>query len=151
MAVELLGLFEAHLPVADLERAIAFYRDRVGLPLAHRVDERRAAFFWLPSPAGGMLGLWEAGAGPQHVTLHIAFRSSAPAVLNAAATLQAAGITPLGFNGEIVSEPVVLGWMPALSIYFHDPDGHLLEYVAMLPEPPRTSLQVVSWSEWRER
>lgn len=29
------GLFETHLTVRDLERSIAFYRDVVGLPLAH--------------------------------------------------------------------------------------------------------------------
>ena len=150
MAVEPLGLFEAHLPVADLERAIAFYRDRVGLPLAHRVPERGAAFFWVPSPAGGMLGLWEAGSAPVHVSLHVAFRSSVAAILQAAEALRAAGIVPLGFDGEPAGEPVVLGWMPAVSIYFRDPDGHLLEYLAMLPERPRPELPVVPWSEWHK-
>ena len=36
------GLFEAHLTVSDLERSIAFYRDVVGLELAHTVPERHA-------------------------------------------------------------------------------------------------------------
>jgi lactoylglutathione lyase len=38
-------LFEAHLVVADLDASIAFYRDRLGLELAHVVRARRAAFF----------------------------------------------------------------------------------------------------------
>jgi predicted enzyme related to lactoylglutathione lyase len=41
------SLFEAHLTVSDLDRAIAFYRDVVGLRLAHVVSARQAAFFWI--------------------------------------------------------------------------------------------------------
>ncbi len=43
------GLFEAHLTVSDLDRSIAFYRDVLGLPLAHRIPARQVAFFWVPS------------------------------------------------------------------------------------------------------
>ena len=35
-------LFEAHLTVTDLDRAIAFYRDAVGLRLAHVTSARQA-------------------------------------------------------------------------------------------------------------
>jgi len=38
--------------------------------------------------------------------------------------------------------------MPAASVFFRDPDGHLLEYLAMLDGAPRPDLGVVSWSEW---
>ena len=38
------GLWETHLTVSDLVRSIAFYRDTLGLTLAHRVPERHAAF-----------------------------------------------------------------------------------------------------------
>src|SRR5260370_42414998 len=41
------GLYEAHLTVADLDRSIAFYRDVVGLELAHRIAQRHVAFFWI--------------------------------------------------------------------------------------------------------
>ena len=34
-------LFETHLVVADLDASIAFYRDRVGLELAHVTRRRR--------------------------------------------------------------------------------------------------------------
>ena len=30
------GLWETHLTVSDLERSVAFYRDTLGLALAHR-------------------------------------------------------------------------------------------------------------------
>jgi hypothetical protein len=39
--------------------------------------------------------------------------------------------------------------MPALAIYFRDPDGHLLEFLAMLPDEPRPEAGVVSWDEWQ--
>jgi lactoylglutathione lyase len=31
----------------------------------------------------------------------------------------------------------VIGWMPAAAVYFEEPDGHMLEYLAMLDEAPR--------------
>jgi lactoylglutathione lyase len=44
---------------------------------------------------------------------------------------------------------VVLCWMPAASVYFDDPDGHSLEFIAMLPDRPRPDLGRLSWSDWR--
>jgi hypothetical protein len=32
--------------------------------------------------------------------------------------------------------------------YFRDPDGHLLDYLAMLDGNPRPECGVVSWSRW---
>lgn len=36
-----------------------------------------------------------------------------------------------------MDEPIVHGWMPAASLFFRDPDGHLLELIAELDEEPR--------------
>lgn len=141
-------LFESHLPVANLDNAVEFYRDRLGLTLAHVVPDRQAAFLWIGSPGEAMLGLWRIGSSPQRTTLHIAFGTSIADVLAAPATLRSAGITPLDFDGQPTDQPDVLAWMPAVSIYFHDPDGHLLEYVAMLPDEPRPDLGVIPWREW---
>lgn len=141
-------LFEAHLPVADLDRSIAFYRDRIGLRLAHVIRERGAAFFWIGSPGETMLGIWTAGSAPQKITLHVAFAAGLEDVVEAPRTLRAAGIEPLDFYGQPTDEPDVLAWMPAASVYLHDPDGHLLEYIAMLPDAPRPSEGVVKWHEW---
>jgi predicted lactoylglutathione lyase len=67
------GLFEAHLPVSDLEVSIEFYK-KLGLEFAYRDEE--TAFFWIER---GMswLGLWEGKEvqTPYHPSLrHIAFQ-----------------------------------------------------------------------------
>jgi len=142
------GLFEAHLTVRDLERAVRFYRDQLGLVLAALFPERQAAFFWLGPPGHTMLGLWGTGPGPQTMSLHTAFRVSLKDILGAPAALEAAGIQALDFDGAPTREPVVLAWMPAAAVYFRDPDGHMIEYIAMLPEEPRPGRGVVRWSEW---
>ena len=144
-------LFEAHLTVSDLEASIEFYRDRVGLELAHVIPARQAAFFWVGSRGTAMLGLWAGGSAPQKTTTHIAFVARGDDVVAAPRALQLAGITPLDFDGRPTEEPVVLAWMPAAAIYFHDPDGHLLEYIAMLPEDPRPDRGVLRWHEWNQR
>ena len=149
--IEIADLFEAHLTVTDLERSVAFYRDRLGLSLARIFPERQVAFFWLGSPGRAMLGLWSVGTSPQRMRLHTAFRVTIEALLEAPAALRSADITPLDFEGEPATEPVVLGWMPAVAVYFQDPDGNLLEFLSMLDEPPAPDVGVVSWSQWRRR
>ena len=141
------GLFETHLTVADLPRSVAFYRDIVGLPVALEAPERGAAFHWIGQPGQAMLGLWSIGSAPMSMQLHIAFGMSLPDVLAAPERLRSHGIQPLSFFGEPADEPSVIGWMPAAAIYFHDPDRHQLEYLAMLDSPARPELGIVPWSQ----
>jgi lactoylglutathione lyase len=142
------GLFEAHLTVADLGRSVAFYREVVGLPLALELPERAAAFFWVGQPGEGMLGLWSLGSAPIGVSLHVAFKAALEDVLDACDRLRSSGITPLSFFATETSEPSVIGWMPAAAVYFRDPDGHLLEYLAMLDAPADPEGRIVPWSQW---
>ena len=142
------GLFEAHLAVADLDRSLQFYRDVIGLALAVEVPERGAAFLWIGGRGEGMLGLWSIGSAPVGLSLHIAFKTSLPNVAAACDQLRARGATPLSFFGNETDEPSVIGWMPAAAVYLRDPDGHLLEYLAMLDETPRPERGIVPWSEW---
>ena len=144
-------LFETHLHASDLKRSMDFYGGVLGLELAAVFEERKVAFYWLGGPGTSMLGLWETGSSPQRLSLHTAFQVELDDLLLAADTLRAKNVTPLDFNGQPAAEPVVLAWMPAASLYFHDPDGNLLEFLAMLPEAPRPELGVVAWSRWKNR
>ena len=141
-------LFESHLTVSDLERSVSFYRDLVGLPLALELPERDAAFFWVGEAGESLLGLWSLGSAPLGLTLDVAFEVTINDLLDAPKRLEAEGITPLSFFSVETMEPSVIGWMPAASLFFRDPDGHLLEYLTMLDEDPRPDLGIVSWSEW---
>ena len=141
------GLFETHLTVADLERSVAFYRDVVGLPVALELPERGAAFHWIGRPGQAMLGLWSIGSAPMGMRLHIAFEMALADVRAAPDRLRAQSIQPLSFFGEPTDEPSVIGWMPAAAVYFLDPDGHMLEYLAMLDGPPKPELGIVPWSQ----
>jgi len=97
-----------------------------------------------------MLRLWGIGSSVVSVTLHIAFDVAVDDVLAAPERLRAQGVTPLSFFGTETDEPDVLAWMPAAAVYFEDPDGHLLEYLAMLDEEPRPDAGVLPWSEWTD-
>lgn len=147
-AIPVSGLFETHLTVSDLDRSVAFYRRVVGLSPAFAVPERSASFLWVGAPGEAMLGLWTLGSAPVGLALHVAFRSSLDDVLGACDRLRALGVTPLSFFATETDEPSVIAWMPAAAVYFRDPDGHLLELLAMLDRPARPDLGIVPWSQW---
>jgi lactoylglutathione lyase len=149
MAISVRGLFETHLTVRDVGRSVAFYRDVVGLPVALELPERNAAFMWIGERGRAMLGLWGIGSSVNSLTLHIAFEVGLDDLLASPERLRELGVTPLSFFGEETAEPDVLAWMPAAAVYFEDPDGHLLEYLAMLDSEPRPEAGIVGWSEWR--
>jgi lactoylglutathione lyase len=142
-------LFEAHLTVKDLERSMSFFGGALGLELAQVSRERRVAFYWIGRRGDSMLGLWEVGTGPQRLSLHLAFRVDLDHLLQAPERLRAANITPLDFWEKPTDEPVVFAWMPAASLFFHDPDGNLLEFLSMLSDAPQSDLGVVGWSRWK--
>ena len=124
------GLYEVAIPVKDLPRAEAFYRDVLGLEVGLR-DARRPWVFLRAGGQAGMLVLQEdRGEWPSQ---HFAFTVDADEIERAAAMLQARGVTVRG--------PVFHAWMPATSVYFSDPDGHQLELCAPTPEPQTGSLQ----------
>jgi lactoylglutathione lyase len=120
----------------------------LGLNLARVFPERKVAFYWIGAPGNAMLGLWEVGTGPQQMKLHFALRVDLQDLLEAPTRLRAANITPRDFAGNATIEPVVLAWMPAASVFFHDPDGHQIEFLCMLSDPPQPELGVLPWSGW---
>jgi lactoylglutathione lyase len=117
-------LFEAHLTVSELDRAVTFYGNILGLPLARVFPERRVAFFWIGVPGKAMLGLWEAGTMPMNVSLHVAFQVALSDLHEAPTRLEKAGVQPRDFAGAPTQEPIVLAWMPAASVFFRDPDNN---------------------------
>ena len=146
--VALTGLFETHLTVSNLDRSVAFYGDVVGLSLALEVPERGAAFLWIGGPGEAMLGLWTLGSAPMGLSLHVAFRATLEDVLGACDRLRTHDVTPLSLVATETDEPSVIGWMPAAAVYFRDPDGPLLECLAMLEDEPQPELGIVPWSQW---
>jgi lactoylglutathione lyase len=144
-------LFESHLTVSSLQRSMAFFGGVLGLELAQVFLERRVAFYWVGRRNESMLGLWETGTIPQRLSLHLAFRVDLSDLLEAPERLRAANIIPRDFRGTPTEEPVVLAWMPAASLYFHDPDGNSLEFLAMLPDSPQPDLGGINWGRWSRR
>jgi catechol 2,3-dioxygenase-like lactoylglutathione lyase family enzyme len=143
------GLFETHINVQHLERSIAFYRDTLGLEVGHVDEARRVAFLWMGGWGEAMLGLWEKPAA-EVVPQHFAFRASIDDVRNRSVDwLAERGLDCHNFLNDGTRRPMVFAWMPAVAIYFDDPDGHSLELIAMLPGAPRPELGVVSWEQWQ--
>ncbi len=144
------GLFETHIHVADLDRSMRFYGEVLGLQLGRLEEERRVAFYWIGGWGEAMLGVWEKPldqVSPQH----FAFRSTVEDVLHSSvAYLAARGLPCRNFLNDGTQRPMVFGWVPAIAIYFRDPDGHSLEFIATLPGEPRPEAGVVSWEEWNE-
>lgn len=148
---QILGLYETHLTVADLQRSIGFYRDILKLEVATIIENRNVAFLWIGDKRTSMLGLWETGSAPLRMRLHIAFRTTLDDVVRSAAALKAHGVQPKGFHGEPLDEPVVAGWMPAVSQYFSDPDGHSIEFIHVLDEAADPGFGVKPYSQWLAR
>jgi hypothetical protein len=99
-----------------------------------------------------MLGLWSIGSAPLRMQLHIAFEVDFESIVGSADRLRSFGVTPRsGSDGAPVFEPTVIGWMPAATVYFDDPDGHSLELICLLQERPAPELNWIPLSEWQER
>lgn len=154
------GLFETHLDVTDLDRSLEFYGTVLSLEVAlrrevvdgtradaHSLGARRFALLWVGGPGHAMLGLWER---PRERVLpqHFAFEVGLEDLPDLVARLEQRGIEFRDFFQQPTTVPTVFGFIPAASIYFDDPDGHVLELLAPLPAPPRPDLGVLSWVEW---
>ncbi len=148
------GIYEAHVGVTDLNRSIKFYEDVVGLTLSARFNERSVAFMSVGGLETGMLGLW-AGTSPAGTSVlkpgsHFAFTCDKEDVIAAPDVLRSHGIQPLDLFGNKTDEAIVVSWMPALAVYFRDPDENLLEYICPKIGAPR-DIGIVPWSQWNAK
>ncbi|MFK8046104.1 MAG: VOC family protein [Crocinitomicaceae bacterium] len=142
------GLYETHLYVTDLHLSINFYTQILGLELAHTEPDRKVAFFWIGEPKQSMLGLWEKPE-KEVVPSHFAFETSPEYVLHEAADfLKSKGLKGYNFFKDGSDIPMVFAWVPAVAIYFKDPDGHALEFIGRLNGPSRPELGVISYGKW---
>ncbi|MCF2221395.1 VOC family protein [Chryseobacterium sp. PS-8] len=144
------GLYETHVQVSDLENAIKFYTEVLGLKFAHKEAKRRIAFLWIGKNKESMLGLWEQKENLQ--TRHFAFTANKEDILNHSVEfLKNKNLKPYNFLKDGIEKPMVFAWMPALAIYFNDPDGNQLEFISVLEGDGKPELGVLSYEEWMER
>lgn len=144
------GLYETHIQVSDLENAIKFYTEILGLEFAHKEENRRIAFLWIGKNKESMLGLWEQKENLQ--TRHFAFTANKEDILNYSVEfLKNKNLKPYNFLKDGIEKPMVFAWMPALAIYFNDPDGNQLEFISVLEGDGKPELGVLSYEEWMER
>ena len=150
------GLYEVHLPVTDLERSIEFYVGKLGFQLGfRRSDASLALLLYTEQQQRWMLGLFRVSTIIHRTQeeYHISFRVTENRVDRMVSWLREQGIEaehpPRSAIQGLMTEPIVHGWMPAASVFFRDPDGHLLEFIAELADSPRPDFSFRPLSEWR--
>lgn len=144
------GLYETHLFVENLERSIEFYSKTLGLKQCRYGAERRTAFFWIGKDKQFMLGLWEKPKEKIDIR-HFAFECEPEWILNESVDfLKSRNLKYWNFLDNDNEKPMVFCWMPAISIYFNDPDGHDLEFIGVLSGKSKSDEEkrVVTYEEW---
>lgn len=143
------GLYEAHLPVKNLESSIEFYK-RLGLKQAWRDED--TAFFWI-TEGESWVGLWEGPEveTPYHPSLrHIAFRVTYEDLRNSLEWLESIGVPAVPFGSRTSVQPFIRPHQGNASVYFNDPDGNSLELMCSIkvPEELRHITDKLSFDEW---
>lgn len=150
------GLYEVHLPVTDVDRAVDFYVGKLGFELGFGGrDKSSALLLYKNGDRRWMLGLFHVDTVVHRhaAEYHISVRVAEQDVDRMVPYLRERGIEPVHpptapVQGPM-TEPIVHGWMPAAAVFFKDPDDHLLELIADLTDPPRPDFLYRPLSEWR--
>lgn len=137
-----IGFSELVLIVEDVDRAADFYRDVVGLTPETDVDDGWA-WFWTGEPGGSRLALHKGSLlfeqhsphpeGKRWGHVHFALEVPRAELDRAAAHVRAKGVEVYG--------PTRFEWMSAMSYYFYDPDGNLVEFWSPDPDASRDKRQ----------
>jgi len=144
------GLYEAHLPVSNLQNSIEFYQ-KLDLEIAYQSD--RVVFFWIKK-GESWLGLWATDKvkTPYHPSLrHVAFQIDRKDMKNIKNWLEEKGIAikpNFGFSSE--EQPLVLNnnHQAHAAIYFEDPDGNSLEFISPLRLDFEEVFEKMTLEEW---
>ena len=151
------GLYEVHLPVTDIRRSMDFYTGKLGFELGFGdPEEGSVLLIYVRGNTRWMLGLFEVEEIEHRhpAEYHISFRISSDEVDRMIPHLEQQGIEPVHPSTAPregpMQEPIVHGWMPAAAVFFRDPDGHLLELIAELPDEPRPDFVYRPLSEWKD-
>jgi catechol 2,3-dioxygenase-like lactoylglutathione lyase family enzyme len=144
------GLYEAHLPVSDMDNSINFYQ-KLGLELAYKSEE--LTLLWVEK-GRSWLGLWESDQVnlPYHPSIrHVAFQVDLEDITKARGWLKERGIEvreAFGFPPE--RQPLVLPNNPQAhaAIYFRDPDGNSLELISPLRVDVEEEFEMMELNNW---
>jgi len=121
------GLGEVSIQVRDLDVMHKFYQEVVGLEVLRRDDDERFVFFKVAEGYGGHsqnLALFEAKntLNPQESTLHhIALNVALEDFETEKMRLEGLGL---------MINATVHEWLHVRSLYFYDPEGNHMEFVA---------------------
>lgn len=145
------GLYEAHLPVKNLEVSIEFYT-RLGLKFAWRDDD--TAFFWIEE-GKSWIGLWE---GEEYQTSyhpslrHIAFQVTYDDLKQSLQWLESIQVKAVPFGRRSTIDPFIRPNQGNASVYFDDPDGNSLELMCYIEVPDHLKhiTDKLSFHEWEE-
>jgi predicted enzyme related to lactoylglutathione lyase len=120
--VKVLGVDNVFVPVGDLARAVEFYRDIVGLPVAKRFDDIGMVLFRIGTEAPGLgVGVTDAPhGGGQKVWLEVSDARGA------AEELATHGVTPLTAPFAIPT-----GW----AFEVRDPWGNIIGFTDYTTRP----------------
>jgi lactoylglutathione lyase len=144
------GLYETHLFVENINRSIEFYTKVLKLKLCHYESDRKAAFFWIGKDKQSMLGLWEKPKAEIDIR-HFAFECDPDWILNESVDfLKSRNIRSRNFLNDGTERPMVFAWMPAIAIYFDDPDGHSLEFIGILEGEGKPENGILTHERWLE-
>jgi catechol 2,3-dioxygenase-like lactoylglutathione lyase family enzyme len=143
------GLYEAHLPVKNLECSIEFYK-KLGLKFAWGDDD--TAFFWIEE-GKSWIGLWEGNEyeTPYHPSLrHIAFQVSYEDLKRSLEWLESLDIKAEPFGSRASVEPFIRPHQGNASVYFNDLDGNSLELMCYVevPKDLKHLTDKLSFTEW---
>ena len=145
------GLYEAHLPVKNLDKSIAFY-EKLGLKMAWR--DENTAFFWLEE-GKSWLGLWEGNEYQTryHPSLrHIAFRVSYEDLKESLRWLDSIDVEGVPFGSRESTKPFIRPHQGNASVYFNDPDGNSLELMCYVEVPNNLKHieEKLSFEDWEK-